>query len=57
MGSLQFGVAAAASAAVGALHNGTAVPMALVITVCALAAGCLAWYTGQQTIAQRAPSS
>ncbi|MCQ4307968.1 Bcr/CflA family multidrug efflux MFS transporter [Pseudomonas stutzeri] len=57
MGSLQFGVAAGASAAVGALHNGTAVPMALVITVCALMAACLAWYTGQQTNASRAPSS
>jgi len=53
MGSLQFSVAAVASAAVGWLHNGTAVPMALVIAVCALTAACLAWYTGQLASAQR----
>lgn len=53
MGSLQFCVAAVASAAVGWLHNGTAVPMALVICVCALLAGCLAWYTGQLAASQR----
>ncbi|AHL76824.1 major facilitator transporter [Stutzerimonas stutzeri] len=53
MGSLQFCIAAVASAAVGWLHNGTAVPMALVITVCALLAACLAWYTGQIASPQR----
>lgn len=53
MGSLQFCVAAFASASVGWLHNGTAVPMALVIASCALLAACLAWYTGQFDIAQR----
>lgn len=53
MGSLQFCVAAVASATVGWLHNGTAVPMALVICVCALLAGCLAWYTGQLAASQR----
>jgi len=47
MGSLQFSVAAGASAMVAALHNGTAAPMALVITACALLAAGLAWYTGQ----------
>src|SRR5690606_17563178 len=47
MGSLQFCIAAGASALVAALHNGTAAPMALVITGCALLAACLAWYTGQ----------
>ena len=57
MGSLQFGIAAGASAAVGALHNGTAVPMALVIAVCALLATCLGWYTGQQMVSQRHNSS
>ncbi len=59
MGSLQFCVAAVASAAVGWLHNGTAVPMALVISICALLAGCLAWYTGQLAASQRreTPSS
>lgn len=50
MGSMQFCVAAVASAAVGWLHNGTAVPMALVITVCALFTVCLAWYTGQRDV-------
>lgn len=34
MGFLQFSVAAAAAAMVGVLHDGTAVPMALVISVC-----------------------
>src|SRR6185295_11640535 len=36
LGSVQFAIAAAASAAVGILHDGTAVPMAAVITVCGL---------------------
>ena len=53
MGSLQFCVAAVASASVGWLHNGTAVPMALVITVCAFLAACLAWYTGQCVASRR----
>lgn len=53
MGSLQFCIAAVASAAVGWLHNGTAVPMALVIMVCALLAACLAWYTGQSAASSR----
>ena len=34
MGSLQFSVAAAAAALVGVLHDGSAVPMALVLSVC-----------------------
>jgi DHA1 family bicyclomycin/chloramphenicol resistance-like MFS transporter len=38
LGSVQFAIAAAASAAVGILHDGTAVPMAAVITVCGLLA-------------------
>ena len=38
LGSLQFAIAAIASAAAGVLHNGTAVPMAAVITVCGLLA-------------------
>lgn len=50
MGSLQFGIAAGASALVAALHNGTAAPMALVITVCASLATGLAWYTGQLVV-------
>ncbi|SDH67186.1 Bcr/CflA family multidrug efflux MFS transporter [Pseudomonas panipatensis] len=47
MGSLQFTVAAAASALVGVLHDGTALPMALVITLCGGCAALLGWYTGQ----------
>lgn len=44
MGSLQFTLAAIASAAVGALHTGTAVPMAGVIACCAtLAMGIALW--------------
>lgn len=38
LGSVQFVIAAIASAAVGILHDGTAVPMAAVITVCGLLA-------------------
>lgn len=38
LGSVQFAIAALASAAVGLFHNGTAVPMAAVITVCGLLA-------------------
>jgi DHA1 family bicyclomycin/chloramphenicol resistance-like MFS transporter len=38
LGSVQFAIAAIASAAVGIFHNGTAVPMAAVITACGLLA-------------------
>jgi DHA1 family bicyclomycin/chloramphenicol resistance-like MFS transporter len=38
LGSVQFAIAAIASAAVGVFHNGTAVPMAGVIAVCGLLA-------------------
>ena len=38
LGSVQFAIAAIASAAVGILHNGTAVPMVGVVTFCGLAA-------------------
>lgn len=37
MGAIQFAVGAGAGAAVSALHNGTAVPMATVIAVCGVA--------------------
>jgi len=53
MGSLQFSIAAGASALVAALHDGTAVPMALVITACALLAAGLAWYSGQMVLPER----
>jgi MFS transporter, DHA1 family, multidrug resistance protein len=38
LGSVQFAIAAVASAAVGIFHDSTAVPMAVVITVCGLLA-------------------
>lgn len=47
MGSLQFVIAALASAMVGVLHDGTALPMALVIAGCAALAALAAWYSGQ----------
>ncbi|MES2820517.1 MAG: Bcr/CflA family multidrug efflux MFS transporter [Pseudomonadota bacterium] len=47
MGSLSFCVAAGASALVGLLHDGSAVPMALVVALCGLIAALLAWYSGQ----------
>ena len=47
MGSLQFCVAAGASSLVGVLHDGSAVPMAAVITLCGGLATLLAWYSGQ----------
>ena len=38
LGSVQFGIAALASAAVGAMHDRTAMPMAVVIATCGLLA-------------------
>ncbi|HLT03388.1 MAG TPA: Bcr/CflA family multidrug efflux MFS transporter [Pseudomonas sp.] len=54
MGSLQFVIAALASALVGLLHDGSALPMALVIVGCASLAALMAWYSGQVE-ASRAP--
>jgi DHA1 family bicyclomycin/chloramphenicol resistance-like MFS transporter len=45
LGCLQFSVAAAASALVGVLHDGTAVPMAFVITLCGVIAAGLSVVT------------
>ena len=45
LGSLQFSVAAGASALVGILHDGTAVPMAMVISLCGLLVVCAAMLT------------
>lgn len=47
MGSLQFSVAAGASALVGALHDGSALPMAAVICLCGGCAALLGWLSGQ----------
>ncbi|MNN19815.1 bicyclomycin/multidrug efflux system [compost metagenome] len=38
LGCLQFSVAAGASALVGVLHDGSALPMAIVISLCGMAA-------------------
>jgi DHA1 family bicyclomycin/chloramphenicol resistance-like MFS transporter len=45
LGCLQFSVAAGAAALVGVLHDGTAVPMATVITLCGVLAVSLAMLT------------
>jgi DHA1 family bicyclomycin/chloramphenicol resistance-like MFS transporter len=45
LGCLQFSVAAGAAALVGVLHDGTAVPMATVITLCGVLAVSLAVVT------------
>jgi DHA1 family bicyclomycin/chloramphenicol resistance-like MFS transporter len=45
LGCLQFSVAAGAAALVGVLHDGTAVPMATVITLCGVVAVALAMLT------------
>jgi DHA1 family bicyclomycin/chloramphenicol resistance-like MFS transporter len=45
LGCMQFSVAAAASALVGVLHDGTAVPMAIVISLCGLLVVCVALLT------------
>ena len=45
LGFLQFSLAALASTLVGVLHNGTAQPMALVISVCGVLAVICATYT------------
>lgn len=47
LGSLQFGIAAVAAAAVSALHDGSAVPLAAVITLCGLAASAAAFFTAR----------
>lgn len=45
LGCLQFSVAATAAALVGVLHDGTALPMALVISLCGALAVTLAMLT------------
>lgn len=47
MGSVHFTVAATASYAVTALHDASAVPMALVITVCSVGALSMVWLAGR----------
>ncbi|MFQ6576366.1 multidrug effflux MFS transporter [Pseudomonas sp. UM16] len=45
LGCLQFSVAAGAAALVGVLHDGSAMPMALVISLCGMAATAMAMVT------------
>ncbi|WP_236211876.1 multidrug effflux MFS transporter [Metapseudomonas otitidis] len=52
MGSLQFSVAAGAAALVGVLHDGTAVPMATVIALCAAGAVSASTFTWWRTRGQ-----
>jgi len=49
MGSLQFILAALASSSVGALHNGTVVPMCAVLALCAVATALIARWTHSRT--------
>jgi DHA1 family bicyclomycin/chloramphenicol resistance-like MFS transporter len=50
LGSLQFTVAAGASALVASLHDGSAQPMALVIALCGAAASAFAWWSRRFTV-------
>lgn len=50
MGSLQFILAALASSSVGALHNGTVVPMCAVLALCAVSSALLARWTQQSAV-------
>lgn len=45
LGCLQFGVAAGAASLVGVLHDGTAMPMAIVISLCGVLAVTVATFT------------
>ena len=45
LGCIQFGVAAGAASLVGVLHDGTAMPMALVISLCGVLAVTIAMST------------
>lgn len=50
MGSLQFILAALASSSVGALHNGTVVPMCAVLALCAVSSALLARWTQPRAV-------
>ncbi|WP_339531736.1 multidrug effflux MFS transporter [Pseudomonas mucidolens] len=45
LGCIQFGIAAGAASLVGVLHNGTAMPMAMVISLCGVLAVIVAMWT------------
>jgi DHA1 family bicyclomycin/chloramphenicol resistance-like MFS transporter len=48
IGVTQFGMAALSSGLISLLHNGTAYPMAAMILLCSLLAGCAAWMRRRQ---------
>jgi DHA1 family bicyclomycin/chloramphenicol resistance-like MFS transporter len=54
LGCLQFSVAAGAAALVGVLHDGTAMPMAMVISLCAILVVSVAMLTRRLQIARAA---
>ena len=54
LGCLQFSVAAGAAALVGVLHDGTAVPMAMVISLCGILVVSVAMLTRRLQIARAA---
>ena len=54
LGCLQFSVAAGAASLVGVLHDGTAVPMALVMTLCGLLTVAMALFTRRAQVASAA---
>ena len=54
LGCLQFSVAAGAAALVGVLHDGTAVPMAMVISLCGILVVSMAMLTRRLQIARAA---
>ena len=54
LGCLQFSVAAGAASLVGVLHDGTAVPMALVMTLCGVLTVAMALFTRRAQVASAA---
>ncbi|MCY1435821.1 drug resistance transporter, Bcr/CflA subfamily [compost metagenome] len=52
LGCLQFSVAAGAAALVGVLHDGTAVPMSMVISLCGLAVVSVAMLTRRLSLSR-----
>jgi DHA1 family bicyclomycin/chloramphenicol resistance-like MFS transporter len=54
LGCLQFSVAAGASALVGVLHDGSALPMAMVISLCAVVAAGVTFLNRRSAIRQPA---
>ena len=54
LGCLQFSVAAGAAALVGVLHDGTAMPMAMVISLCGILAVSVAMLTRRLQVARAA---